>query len=114
MLKLLLGFPITMVGIIGIAQSIVGVGMTDKEKILNRLTAANHNYVCSSVFLREDFVKDYAQRISDLRKKGYKISGTKCEIEGHSHKMNMYKLLEDDVTLLVDAIFGADYGDSVR
>jgi len=95
-------------GIIGIVQSIVGGSMTDKQKILNRLNQANYNYVCSSVFLKEDFVKDYAQRIADLRKKGYKIYGTKCKFEGHSHKLNMYKLLRDDVTLLVDTIFGAD------
>ena len=103
-----------MVGIIGIAQNIVGVSMIDREKILMRLYRANHTYVCSSVFLREDYVKDYAQRIKDLRDRGHKISGKKCDKQGHSHKMNMYKLLEDDVTLLVDAIFGADYGNSVR
>ena len=103
-----------MVGIIGIVLNIVGGDMTDRETIKNILLRNEDNWVCSSVFLRDHFIKDYAQRISDLRKKGYKISGTKCEIEGHSHKMNMYKLLEDDVTLLVDAIFGADYGDSVR
>ena len=94
-------------GIIGIVQSIVGGSMTDKQKILNRLNQANHNYVCSSVFLREDYVKDYAQRIADLRNLGHKITGKKCDREGHSHKMNMYKLLRDDVTLLVDTIFGA-------
>ena len=84
-----------MVGIIGIVPNIVGGDMTDRETIKNILLRNEDNWVCSSVFLRDHFIKDYAQRISEIKHDNYngfkvEIQGKKCEM--HDHRLFMYKL----------------------
>lgn len=68
----------------------------DKDRIYDVLKRNEGTFVCSSIFFRELFVKDYAQRIADLRAKGYEIEGIKCD--QHDHKMFMYKLTKKDYT----------------
>jgi hypothetical protein len=70
--------------------------MTDVETIHKTLKLNEGNWVCSQVFFRNFFIKDYAQRISDLRKKGITIEGKRCD--QHSHKMYMYKIPIIDYT----------------
>ena len=87
-----------MVGIIGIVPNIVGGDMSDRETIKNILLRNEDNLVCSSVFLREHFIKDYAQRISEIKHdnyNGYKIEiqGKKCDM--HNHRLFMYKLSKE-------------------
>ena len=82
-----------MVGIIGIVLNIVGGDMqkvSDKQRILNVLQKHEGEWVCSMVFLRELFIKDYAQRIAELRAAEHNIDGEKCTL--HDHKPFMYKL----------------------
>jgi len=69
--------------------------MTDKETIKNILIRNQDNWVCSSIFLREHFIKDYAQRISEVKREKVRgcdidIQGKKCEL--HDHRLFMYKL----------------------
>jgi len=64
--------------------------MSDKQTIFNILKRNENTYVCSSVFIFENRIKDYAQRISELRAKGHKIDGMQCT--EHNHKLHMYKL----------------------
>ena len=52
------------------------------ERILNMLNA--HSWVCGTSFQKE-YMPTYAQRISDLRKRGYDIKSEKCDMLGHSH-----------------------------
>ena len=68
----------------------------DYLRILEVLQRNEGTFVCSNVFFRELFIKDYAQRIADLRSKGYDIEGIKCN--QHDHKINMYKLTKKDYT----------------
>ena len=68
----------------------------DKDRIYDVLKRNEGTFVCSSIFFRELFVKDYAQRISDLRSKGHEIEGIKCD--QHDHKLFMYKLIKKDYT----------------
>ncbi len=79
-----------MVGIIGTVANIVGVDMSDKQKILNILKRNENTFVCSGVFIFENRIKDYAQRISELRSAGHDIEGIACQ--DHNHKLFMYKL----------------------
>jgi hypothetical protein len=74
--------------------------MTDRETIYNILRRNENTFVCSGVFLRDYFIKDYAQRISELRAKGHKIDGMKCN--EHNHKLFMYKL---NVEYLAESLF---------
>lgn len=63
---------------------------SDKQKIKNMLVNAEGQWVCSSIFFREHFIKDYAQRISELRLNDkLNIEGKVCD--QHGHKMFMYK-----------------------
>ena len=69
--------------------------MSDRSKIREILIRNQDTWVCSSVFLREHFIKDYAQRISEIRTE--KVNGFNVEIQGktcdlHNHKQHMYKL----------------------
>lgn len=52
------------------------------ERILNMLGGAS--WVCGTSFQKE-YMPTYAQRISDLRKRGYDIVSDKCDMLGHSH-----------------------------
>jgi len=52
------------------------------ERILNMLNA--NSWVCGTSFQKE-YMPTYAQRISDLRKRGYDIKSEKCDMLGHSH-----------------------------
>jgi len=63
--------------------------LTDKQRIKNMLFKNEGQWVCSQIFFRELFIKDYAQRISDLRSMGLDIEGKACD--QHGHKMYMYK-----------------------
>ena len=69
---------------------------SDKDRIHDVLKRHEGTWVCSSIFFRELFIKDYAQRIADLRKKGIIIDGKTCD--QHNHKMNMYKLTKINYT----------------
>lgn len=64
--------------------------MSDKQRILNILRRSENEWVCSMVFMRELFIKDYAQRISELRSDNHNIDGERCMI--HDHKPFMYRL----------------------
>ena len=68
----------------------------DYLRILEVLQRNEGTFVCSNVFFRELFIKDYAHRIADLRSKGYHIDGRKCD--QHDHKINTYKLIKKDYT----------------
>lgn len=52
------------------------------ERILNMLNA--ESWVCGTTFQKK-YMPTYAQRISDLRKRGYDIVSEKCDMLGHSH-----------------------------
>ena len=82
-----------MVGIIGTVRNIVGGDMqkvSDKQRILDILKRHEGEWVCSMIFFRELFIKDYAQRIAELRAVQHNIEGEKCKL--HNHKPFMYKL----------------------
>ena len=68
----------------------------DKDRIYDVLKRNEGTWVCSGIFFRELFIKDYAQRISDLRSKGHDIEGIKCD--QHDHRLFMYKLKKKDYT----------------
>tara|TARA_R100001440_G_scaffold37494_2_gene56823 strand:- start:16438 stop:16662 length:225 start_codon:yes stop_codon:yes gene_type:complete len=74
--------------------------MSDKQTILNILKRNENTYVCSGVFIFENRIKDYAQRISELRSEGHDIIGFVCT--EHNHKLFMYKL---KVEYFVDSLF---------
>tara|TARA_Y100000004_G_scaffold153709_1_gene177598 strand:+ start:1352 stop:1588 length:237 start_codon:yes stop_codon:yes gene_type:complete len=63
--------------------------LTDKVRIYNVLVRAEGQWVCSSVFFRELFIKDYAQRIAEIRAEGLDIESKKCD--QHAHRVFMYK-----------------------
>jgi hypothetical protein len=63
--------------------------VADKQRIKNLLFKAEGQWVCSQIFFRELFIKDYAQRISELRSMGLDIEGKVCD--QHGHKLFMYK-----------------------
>tara|TARA_R100001440_G_scaffold28100_3_gene45661 strand:+ start:499 stop:735 length:237 start_codon:yes stop_codon:yes gene_type:complete len=63
--------------------------LTDKARIKNLLLKAEGQWICSSVFFRELFVKDYAQRISEIRAEGLDIESKVCD--QHGHRLFMYK-----------------------
>lgn len=63
--------------------------LTDKIRIKNMLVRAEGQWVCSSVFFRELFIKDYAQRIAEIRAEGLDIDSKKCD--QHGHRLFMYK-----------------------
>ena len=69
--------------------------MSDRKKVREILIRNQDTWVCSSVFLREHFIKDYAQRVSEVKTE--KVNGFKIEIQGmkcdmHDHRLFMYKL----------------------
>lgn len=64
--------------------------VSDKQRILNVLKRHEGEWVCSTVFLREFYIKDYAQRIAELRAAKHNIDGETCKL--HGHKPYMYKL----------------------
>ena len=41
--------------------------MSDKQTILNILKRNENTFVCSGIFIFENRIKDYIQRISELR-----------------------------------------------
>ena len=49
--------------------------MSDKQTILNILKRNENTFVCSGIFIFENRIKDYAQRISELRAAGHNIEG---------------------------------------
>ena len=53
--------------------------MSDRSKIREILIRNQDTWVCSSVFLREHFIKDYAQRISEIRTE--KVNGFNVDIQ---------------------------------
>ena len=63
--------------------------VADKQRIKNLLVQAEGQWLCSSIFFKELFIKDYAQRISELRSTGLDIEGKVCD--QHNHKLFMYK-----------------------
>tara|TARA_R100000329_G_scaffold49431_2_gene45492 strand:+ start:1442 stop:1669 length:228 start_codon:yes stop_codon:yes gene_type:complete len=75
--------------------------MSDKQTIFNILKRNENTYVCSGIFIFENRIKDYAQRISELRANGHKIDGIACT--EHNHKLFMYKL---NVSYEQESIFG--------
>ena len=84
-----------MVGTIGTVVNIVGGNMktrtkSDKQRILDLLRRNENGWVCSMTIMSELFIKDYAQRISDLRADNHNIDGERCTI--HDHKPFMYRL----------------------
>jgi len=64
---------------------------SDKQRIKDVLVRNEGTWVCSKVFFTELFIKDYAQRVSDLRSAGLNIEGQKCDNPVHDHKLFMYK-----------------------
>jgi len=66
------------------------MGKSDKQRIKDILWSGD--WVCGSTIMRELFIKDYAQRISDLRKESLNIEGEPCNLQGHNHRQYMYKL----------------------
>lgn len=72
--------------------------MTQTEQVMDMLD--REEWVCGVSF-QQEFIPTYAQRISDLNKKGHKIEGQKCDMFHHSHRGNvfMYSLIEIKDTL---------------
>jgi len=69
--------------------------VSDRNKVKEILIRNKDTWVCSSVFLREHFIKDYAQRVSEVKTE--KVNGFDIEIQGkkcdmHDHRLFMYKL----------------------
>ena len=52
------------------------------ERILGMLSA--ESWVCGTAF-QKAYMPTYAQRIADLKKRGYDIKSEKCDMLGHSH-----------------------------
>jgi hypothetical protein len=71
---------------------------TDNHRVLEKLRERRFDYVCGTHFLQL-FIKDYAQRIHDLKNMGHRIESAYCKEHpywNHGHKGNvaMYSLKE--------------------
>ena len=62
--------------------------MASQINIVLRMLREN-DCVCGTTF-QKLFIPTYAQRVSDLVKKGHIIDRKKCDMGHHSHKGNVY------------------------
>jgi len=58
------------------------------QRVLSKLII-NGTWICGTEF-QQEFIPTYAQRISDLRKKGWDIQSDKCDKTNHSHTGNVF------------------------
>tara|TARA_Y100001938_G_scaffold129774_1_gene185049 strand:- start:136 stop:399 length:264 start_codon:yes stop_codon:yes gene_type:complete len=71
---------------------------TDEGKILKILEL--NDWVCGTYFQQgknhfNAFLPTYAQRVSDLKKRGYKIDRLTCNQHNHKGNVAMYKLVRE-------------------
>ena len=72
---------------------------TDEGKVL-RILEQNGDFVCGTYFQQgknqfNAFLPTYAQRVSDLKKRGYKIERLTCNKHNHKGNVAMYKLVRE-------------------